>query len=515
MNDLLLYFLKSGIAMSLFYLIYWLFMQNETLYSVNRFYLIGTLVLSLVIPIIPFENLFIVKERLAVPTFMIDMEGTDISAYSMGTEDNGFRISVLSVFQLIYLSGVFILIGGLIFEVIRLVFMRGEHKQYFGSMKIIFVNKEIIPFSWFNLMFMDNSSRQNPQINTIIQHEYAHFRNLHFIDLLIIEMITVFQWFNPLVWLYLRSIREIHEYQADAAVLTKTQDTGSYQALLVNQLTGAEVFRLGNAFSKSLTKKRMIMMKRMKSKRSAWLKTLTAVPVLAFLMIVFAGSPAEIVSGDPVTIRGKVIEADSKTPIPGVHVVINGGTIGTATDNEGYFTIEAPDKKGKLVFSFVGYKSIITELSIKQPLIELERSSMKLDPYTAVERDVKKVNDTGQKSESKEIENTLAEDEAEVFYIVESIAHYPGGLFALKEYLSENIIYPVDATEAISTIMVRFTIERKGEVENIIVTESFSKAMDGEAYRLVSEMQDWEPATQRGKPVRSDYILPVQFLKKF
>ena len=137
-------------------------------------------------------------------------------------------------------------------------------------------------------------------------------------DLLILEMITIFQWFNPFVWMYLRSLKEIHEYQADSAVLTEGQDTGRYQALLVNQLTGAEVFRLSNAFSKSLTKKRMIMMTKMKSKKSAWLKALIAMPALAILLMAFASKPTVTLPGEPVVVKGQVVEAENQSPMPGV-----------------------------------------------------------------------------------------------------------------------------------------------------------------------------------------------------
>ena len=219
MSEILLYFLKSAVAMALFYLIYRLFMQKETLYSVNRFYLLGTLILSLVIPILPLENLFMVKEKIFTPTFYINLEGPDVTTAVVSSGESGFSISAFILLQWIYIGGVVVLFGGFIFELIRLQLLPKVHKQAFGPMKVIFVNKDIIPFSWFNLVFMDQSSREDPQIGTIIQHEYAHYKNLHFLDLLILEVITIFQWFNPLVWLYVRSIKEIHEYQADAAVL--------------------------------------------------------------------------------------------------------------------------------------------------------------------------------------------------------------------------------------------------------------------------------------------------------
>lgn len=176
------------------------------------------------------------------------------------------------------------------------------------------MNKSIVPFSILNRVYLNQEIRRDPKIKTILDHEYAHYRFLHYIDLIILEFITIFQWFNPFIWLYIRSLKEIHEYQADAAVLRNGEETGSYQALLVNQLTGTEVFRLTNGFSKSLTKKRMIMMTKMRSKKGAWLKVLLAIPVLAILLIANAANSKTMPDGDPVLFKGKVVEAKSGSP---------------------------------------------------------------------------------------------------------------------------------------------------------------------------------------------------------
>lgn len=528
MSEILLYFLKSAVAMALFYLIYRLFMQKETLYSVNRFYLLGTLILSLVIPILPLENLFMVKEKIFTPTFYINLEGPDVTTAVVSSGESGFSISAFILLQWIYIGGVVVLFGGFIFELIRLQLLPKVHKQAFGPMKVIFVNKDIIPFSWFNLVFMDQSSREDPQIGTIIQHEYAHYKNLHFLDLLILEVITIFQWFNPLVWLYVRSIKEIHEYQADAAVLTRGQDTGRYQALLVNQLTGAEVFRLSNAFSKSLTKKRMIMMTKMKSKRSAWLKALIAMPALAILLMAFSSRPTVTLSGEPIVVEGKVMEAEGQSPMPGVSIVVKGGTIGTVTDRDGNFMLKLDEPDLKLAFSFVGYKTVVMPVTTEFMNVELERGPITLNPWKkeappppppppspagAVKAKAiqGQIGDKGEKQKQKSKEG----EEQEIFFIVEDLAHFPGGMEGLREYLTENIKYPADATEGTSKILVGFTITTDGSVVDVKMEKGTSKAMDKEAYRLVSEMPKWEPAKQRSKPVRSDYILPVVFTKQF
>ncbi len=372
MNDLFLYFLKSGIAMALFYLVYHFFMQRETHYSVNRFYLLGTIMLSLIVPLITLESLFPASEK--VPSLFLSLD--EVKRGVSMPDPGGYGMDVVTLLRWIYLGGVVVLFGCLLFEFIRILLLRKVHQVPYGPMRIIFVNKEIIPFSWFNLIFMDHSSREDPQINTVLHHEYAHYRNKHFIDLLLMELIVIFQWFNPLVWLYARSVKEIHEYQADAAVLQGGKDAGSYQAMLVNRLTGAEVFRLTNALSQSLTKKRMIMMTKMKSKKSAWLKVFLALPVLAALLLLFAGKSAGIPSDEPVLVSGRVVEAGTGKPLEGVFVIIKGiTTTGTITDKNGDFTIEVKDREATLMFACSGYKTVESPAGSESMLIKLEKTS--------------------------------------------------------------------------------------------------------------------------------------------
>ncbi len=103
----------------------------------------------------------------------------------------------------------------------------------------------------------------------------------------------------------------------------------------------------------------------------------------------------------------------------------------------------------------------------------------------------------------------------EVFWIVEDLAHYPGGRPALKKYLEENIRYPDDARDGQAEVMVQFTIKTDGSVADVKLREKGIKQMDKEAIRLVSEMPDWVPAKQRSKPVSSQYIVPGVFENSF
>ncbi|KPL09861.1 MAG: hypothetical protein AMS26_22305 [Bacteroides sp. SM23_62] len=516
---MLLYFLKSGIAMALFYGIYRIFLEKDTNYSLNRYYLAGTLLISMMLPLLPLERIFFVERTISMPILIsLDDRGlADTGIEVSNAAGPGFRLTGFVLARIIYITGMAILLATLIFQLTRLIFIRKVGKEKYGSMKIIFVERDIVPFSILNLVYINQEIRKDPKIKTILDHEYAHFRSFHYIDLVIFEFITIFLWFNPFTWLYIRSLKEIHEYQADAAVLRSGEGTGSYQALLVNQLTGTEVFRLANGFSKSLTKKRMIMMTKMRSKKGAWLKALLAVPVLAILLVAFAANAKTLPDDDPVIIKGKVVEAESGSPLTGVAVIWKGHTTGTITDMNGDFKLELPDQEAVLVYSFVGFET--TRSTGAGPhRIEMKRSTIPIDMEgvsssdEAINREMQRQHDERQKISVLEEESEQGE---EVFWVVEDLAYFPGGKPALKRYLADNIRYPDDAREGKMEILVQFTIKADGSVADVKIKKAGIRQMDREAIRLVSEMPDWIPARQRDKPVSSQYILPVVFEKTF
>ena len=121
--------------------------------------------------------------------------------------------------------------------------------------------KTTMPFSFFNVVFIDIQMYSERELSNIIAHEKVHIQERHWIDLLIIELLTVLFWVNPVVWLYERSIKQNHEYLADRGVLLAGYNPGSYQALLINQLMGVKVLGFAHNLNFSLNKKRMEMMK--------------------------------------------------------------------------------------------------------------------------------------------------------------------------------------------------------------------------------------------------------------
>ena len=119
-------------------------------------------------------------------------------------------------------------------------------------------------------------------------HELVHIRQKHWFDLLLVELLCMMQWFNPLVWMYVRFIRQNHEYLADEVALQQTSDPAVYRAVLLNQIVGAPVVGLTNSFNYSPNKKRFNMMKNIITSPYRKMKVLLILPVFAIVLYSFA-----------------------------------------------------------------------------------------------------------------------------------------------------------------------------------------------------------------------------------
>ena len=105
------------------------------------------------------------------------------------------------------------------------------------------------------------------------------------------------------------------------------------------------------------------------------------------------------------------------------------------------------------------------------------------------------------------------EEEEQIFMIVENMPEFPGGDLALRKYIAENVKYPEIAKEngLSGKVFVQFVINQRGEVENVKIARGVDPALDKEAIRVVQNLPKWKPGSQRGKPVKVSYTVPINF----
>jgi TonB family protein len=214
----------------------------------------------------------------------------------------------IEIAAVVYLTGFLIFLLRFITQLMQLhrITRRFGIRQREGR-RVVFVDRGYSPFSFFNLIFLNEKVVPPESLPTILEHECVHIRQYHTIDMILIELAKIIQWFNPVIWLAGREMKVIHEYLADEAVLQNGISSSTYQQLILDETMGIRVNNLTNNFNVSLLKKRIAMMTKSKSKKWAKSKVLIALPALLVLMFlltarsyshtdpgVFAGAPAKV-----------------------------------------------------------------------------------------------------------------------------------------------------------------------------------------------------------------------------
>ena len=262
-----------------------MFLKKETCFSCNRFYLIFSLLFSVIVPFIPnmvaANNLILLKYSVLLEPITIFPESKII--------DGGQNYNIFQVLLWVYISGAIINILRLFFQLYRLFSLAGKtgiNREY--GVKVVYTGKSYTNFSFFDIIFLNSSEKDKNQLSEIITHEKVHIRQKHFIDLIIIELMTIIFWFNPFIWFYKRSIKAVHEYLADEGVLKNGYKKTNYQELLFNQTFGIQFFALTNNLNQSLIKRRLTMMSKSKTNKFAILKIMAVIPIAMLLILACA-----------------------------------------------------------------------------------------------------------------------------------------------------------------------------------------------------------------------------------
>jgi TonB family protein len=200
------------------------------------------------------------------------------------------HLGIISVVAIVYLTGATLFLTRFLFQlgqVFRLIRKFGIRKEQ--GLRLVFTDRSYQPFSFFRLVFIPDHLRDAETLPQIIEHERVHVRQVHSFDLILLEILTIIQWFNPVIWLYRRSLKSVHEYLADEGVIHRGYDRQFYQELLLNQGFGTQVNDLANNFNHSLLKNRIMMMTKQRSGHFSRWKAALALPVAMGLLVVFTG----------------------------------------------------------------------------------------------------------------------------------------------------------------------------------------------------------------------------------
>lgn len=280
------YLLMSSLGLLLFWLYYFLFLKGKTFFTMNRWYLLGALIISLTVP---FASLFITAEQLPAAisqvTTLSETSSLDIKEISrewgeMSTSDNVWSVAIPAIYGLV----VFLLFTRLIWGIHSALLMVKQSEKLLIHGQEVYANDKIKePISLFNRIYIPSRWKDNMPYEIII-HEKEHISKKHFIDLVFIELSIIIFWFNPVIYQLKKAIRINLEYLADRQVILQGGNLLAYQSLLVSQsLESSNKYPITTNFAAPL-KNRISMMN--KSKTQSWkrLFVIGALPLAAGLL---------------------------------------------------------------------------------------------------------------------------------------------------------------------------------------------------------------------------------------
>lgn len=514
---MLVYVIKSVIVLSALYCIFFALLSKETFHKLNRITLLGSMIISLLLPAIPhsFELPFVQKENTYI-TMQVG-EAVRVNDIALPQEEIN-RIDVSVVMQMIeylYLAvlGIMtcLMLYRLILTILYITSGGLRHTDAQGNTVVLKAGQQS-SFSFLHYIIMSTEDYEKNR-EAILIHEQEHIRLKHTYDLMLFEVVKTIQWFNPLAWMLGRDLKNIHEYQADQAVIQQGIDATNYQYLLVSKSAGPAAFAMTNGFSHSQLKSRIIMLNKKNSRPVATLRYLALIPMafLAFVLTAHAKNTSDptttTTSKEKRTYQGLVIDAETKAPIYGATIIIEGTTKGTVSGKKGDFSVMATPGQ-VLSVSFVGFTSrrfILPETISTGIVIPLKKEMVELEEIVVVSYAPKEI------IPQEEVDLDNVDDTA--FIAVEEMPEFPGGMMECMKFLAQNVKYPTICMEKMieGRVIVSFTVNTDGSLTDIQEENSPNEELTEEAIRVCKLMPNWKPAKQRGQAVKVRYTIPITF----
>ena len=464
MITLLIYSIKSALVLALLYLPYTLMLRQESFFRMNRITLLTILMLALVLPIVDIPSLatpeqpvvYEMQHRIMLMTQEAEMTTKSLAATTR-------TISWLGILAIVYIIGVILALLIRLWQLFKIdKIIRGGclWTDKSGKATIYCHIDDVAPFSWMRSIVISEKDYK-PYGREILLHEKAHILNLHSMDILFLTLVEAVQWWNPIAYLLGRSLRDVHEYEADHYVLHQGISLHNYQELLVKKALANTSYAFANNFNHSLIKKRIYMMNHPKS--NPWLrsKVLYILPVMLVVLTAFA-TPKLNEKVEEIVER---VEKATEMPQPSPQ----------------------PDQQPESVPT-----SDVTDMqsaeSEEEPVIkETTADSLSSEDY---------VNDVYR----NEYINLTQPPE------------FPGGMSALRTFVQLHVARALenDASMAGKRAYVQFRIKQDGTIDDIGLVRGDIEAFH-EAIKIVEQMPQWTPARRYGRVADAHFVLPVDF----
>jgi bla regulator protein blaR1 len=485
MNPILLYILKAAGSFTLFYLCYRFILSSDTYFTRNRFYLLGSIVISMFAPLIK-----ITVKTIEMPIYTdISVQTHYINESVKTPEVNNIWPLIINWILIIYLSGIFISlirITWAYFSTFRIIF-KSERKK-FQHFILALSHQAFSPFSFFQWLVIPKNKINHPDFNHIVQHESIHSRQYHSADLFLAEIMVMLQWFNPFVWMLKKAIIENHEYIVDQTLLYHGINVQQYQySLLNNVMDKSGHLSVANHFNSNLLKKRIRMMNKNQSPKWHRIKNLIILLVTTLVVYTTGSFETKIIAQtapneplivinnksktlndlqkiNPSSIEKVEVLKDSAAKIlygtkgkNGVILITLKDSLKMKTEIVQHLTINMDSLGIKNIFEKIGNKDsaiskiIVIKKNAQKPIIII--NGVKLDSSDII-KDPLHIQDLDILKEDPEINVTKGEGDKEFFITYTSSGKNSGdSLKVIKikkssNMQTSNVVYVVDGKES-------------------------------------------------------------------
>ena len=553
MSDFLI---KSTITLLVLLAVYYLFLEKEKIHVFNRFYLLFSLVFSMVIPFITIEVIQEIAQPTVNPGNIQILQGSAVIL----EETNYLAIGLWSLYAVVTL----VLAVRFISNIIKISSkMKSNTAIAYKNAKLILVPEKTLPHTFLNTIFINETEYNNRQIEAeLYTHELTHVTQKHTLDILFIELLKTIFWFNPIFIFYKKAIQLNHEFLADEKVVTAYNNVPFYQSLLLSKANENQTFYLASNLNYLITKKRLLMMTKTTSRTKSIAKKIILIPLftglIIFLCVQTVAQPAnnkdvsslsEDKRRDAYYEDVRLIVKDNRKK-----VLIDKKYEDLTLSEKRLYIGYAPAPIKKKTPTQKEFENWVNDTKFSGILDGKKINNIDLKKYNAnyivrysryynptfngkpIETDLnhyllfsnpyfeKHIKNKHKKFSFKVIEETIKEGPVAKPVITRDVQKnktssiyynpqpkYPGGIEKFYQFVGKNFKIPEEASKnnVNGRVYLKFIVEMDGTLSNIKIIRDMGYGIGAEAIRVLKTCPKWIPAKINNKPVRTEYSLPI------
>lgn len=520
---MVLYFIKSTFLLLIFYVIYKISLERNTSLHFKRYFLLISLGFALLFPLVNFQ--FQVDNNPILQTKETVLEQMPFFVIDAVKKESSLDFNYLKILYAIITSFFVVKFSSNLFYLWNLKRKSTSLKTSFG---VITLNDKVkSPFTFIDTIFVNATNWQHKKIEqAILYHEQGHVVQKHTFDVLFVELIKIFLWFQPFLYIYKRLIQENHEYLADAYSLSKHKNINHYQHLILNYYTTTEnVVALSSSIHFNNLKKRFIMMKNVKKGR-VWETIFYSLTVL-ITYSTFVGIEAKAAEINKIETKvSDLIEQPVKISKSIRLTELIRKEVKDDVNNDPIILTYIKGEKSSGSFNYKGgvyFYTVDENLKVsiydRYGVVQNEKDfSYELKAISKIEKEKLTFDELNKSSQlqndyldRKEIEKIYAE----AHNFVDKKAEPKEGMMMFIKNFAREFKAPENINSDEIKMRLKFIVETDGSFSNILTPQEYFKpdesylSLQEEGIRTLKTMPKWNPAEDKGEVVRSTFTLPI------